>query len=130
MVKDWKKILAGGLVALALGVDIAPRHKEPKIPYLRRDGVVFLRLPQIPVDVNQVDDPSYQNMLRKEVFKCMSDENYFSPYASDYLFDFVGFDKTPVERLLDKSRDYWRSLMQEEEPDEVLPVPGDNCLAP
>ncbi len=128
MGKGLKKMILGSLVALALGIEVnLPKKQE--IPYIRRGNAIFLRLPQIPVDVNRLDDAEYLALLQEESLKCMKNPDYDSPYAKDYLIEFVGFEQTLIDRLVSGSKDYWRKLI-ENESNNKEDVAGVDFLAP
>lgn len=78
--------------------------EEDGMPFIDIEGAIFIRCPQIPVDVNRIDDADYQEILRREVMKCMRNLDYNSPYAIEYRLELLGFRRTPHDRFTDVTR--------------------------
>jgi hypothetical protein len=89
--------------------------EEEGIPFIDIEGAIFVRCPQIPVDVNRIDDADYQEILRREMMKCMRNLDYDSPYAIEYLLEFVGFRQTPLARLKAAGRKHIRDFKRRQE---------------
>jgi hypothetical protein len=145
--KRWRWIALG--TAIAFGVlGLLPWEREPLphgvykgkawhcfeedgIPFIDIEGAICIRCPQIPVDVNRIDDADYQEILQREILKCMRNLDYDSPYAIEYRLDLLGFRETPLDRLKAAGRKYIRDFKSRAEEKKRAESESDQCfLAP